>query len=77
MKPAPPTPRGPNRDEVIQLLRDYHRAHGTPPRVTAWQHARLTPGIKTIYRRFGSWPAALAAAGLPSPVDIRRTAPRR
>ena len=76
MKPAPPAPRGPDRDEIIQLLRDYQHANGTPPSVTAWQHARLKPGIKTIYRRFGSWPAALAAAGLPSPADIPKAAPR-
>jgi hypothetical protein len=68
MKPPERAQRGPNRDEIIAILRAYQREYGSPPSVTEWRRRRVKPGVKTIYRRFGSWPAALAAAGLHSAV---------
>jgi hypothetical protein len=55
---------GPDRREIAQALRAYQRQHGVAPTVTAWQRDQLTPSVKVIYRRFGSWPAALTHAGL-------------
>ncbi|MDQ2894089.1 MAG: sigma-70 region 4 domain-containing protein [Actinomycetota bacterium] len=75
IKPAERVPRGPSREEIVSALRAYACAHGKPPSSTAWRNARLTPGVKAIYRRFGSWPAALKAAGLRSPASIRQAAP--
>ena len=74
MTPTERVPRGPDAEEIIARLRDYEREHGGPPSLTEWQRRRLEPSVNTIYRRFGSWPAALAAADMRSPGSIRTEA---
>jgi hypothetical protein len=77
MNPPERASRGPDREQTIAHLRAYDREHGTPPSVSEWQRRRLRPGVKPIYRQFGSWPAALAAAGLQSPRLVRKQAANR
>jgi len=45
-------------------LRAYAAETGERPTVTRWRDERRWPGASPIIRRFGSWSAALAAAGL-------------
>ncbi|MGO9976907.1 MAG: homing endonuclease associated repeat-containing protein [Solirubrobacteraceae bacterium] len=74
LNPPDRVSRGPDRDHIIARLRAYEREHGAPPSVSEWRRRRLRPGVKPIYRQFGSWPAALAAAGLQSPAILRKQA---
>jgi hypothetical protein len=71
MTPRERVPRGPGAEEIVARLRGYEREHGRPPTLAEWQRRRLEPSVNTIYRRFGSWPAALVAAGRRSPASIR------
>jgi DNA invertase Pin-like site-specific DNA recombinase len=51
---------------VVRALRDDTRAAGRPPRSTDWFRAAPDhPCSTTVRERFGSWTAALEAAGLP------------
>jgi Homing endonuclease associated repeat len=77
LPPAPRQPRGPDRREIAEALRAYEREHGVRPSVTVWRRAQLKPGVKVIYRRFGSWSAALAYAGLPTHATPRHPAGTR
>jgi hypothetical protein len=77
MTPRERVPRGPGAEEIVARLRGYEREHGRPPSLTEWQRRRLEPSVNTIYRRFGSWPAALAAAAMRSPGSIRTEASSR
>lgn len=54
--------RGPDSAEIFTLLRAYQREHGQAPSAAAWKRAGLTPSVKVIGRRFGSWQQALNAA---------------
>ena len=53
-------------DEEIALeaVRDFIVRFGAPPTAASWAAAGMTPSEKTIRRRFGSFRAALEAAGL-------------
>jgi Homing endonuclease associated repeat len=77
LPPAPRQPRGADRREIAEALRAYEREHGVAPSVTVWRRTQLKPGVKVIYRRFGSWPAALAYAGLPTRASARHSATTR
>jgi hypothetical protein len=66
-----PTPRPPSRGEpwstpdLIGALRDATEAQGRPPTSLAWVLAAPEhPCATTVRKRFGTWKAALAAAGL-------------
>lgn len=67
--PAPkprPRLRGPNvteADIAVALRREAARL-GRTPYSREWQRENLRPSSKTIFRRYGSWDAALEAAGL-------------
>jgi len=59
-----------SRDRIIHALADWATAHQRPPRAYDWKRAGPDhPGRFHVWKRFGSWQAALAAAGL-SPLDI-------
>jgi DNA invertase Pin-like site-specific DNA recombinase len=50
---------------VVRAIQDATRAMGRPPRSTEWFRAAPDhPCSTTVRDRFGSWPAALEAAGL-------------
>lgn len=69
-RPAPTTPGQWSRDRIIHALADWATAHQRPPRAYDWKRAGPDhPGRFHVWKRFGSWQAALAAAGL-SPLDI-------
>lgn len=65
-----------DREEVLAAIRDWAEATGAPPRVEDWtptadprrrwarEYPRW-PSFMTVRTHFGSWPAALAAAGCP------------
>ena len=54
--------------EILAALRAWARAHGRSPHASEWAHAEPEhPGSVTVLARHGSWPKALAAAGLPAP----------
>ena len=49
---------------AIAAVSEYVERFGRAPTVEAWVAARMTPSEKTIRRRFGSFRAAIQAAGL-------------
>ncbi len=61
------------REIMLIAIRDWTRRFGQPPRSTDWHRARLTgsrlalaqryPHAPSVIRMFGSWRAALEAAG--------------
>ena len=59
--------------EIVVALRAWSAEHGAPPREQDWSVASAVwrdawprwPGAGTVMRVFGSWNAALQAAGLP------------
>lgn len=53
------------RDGMIRALRDFHTSHGAAPSSNQWTRLGLHPTPVVIMREFGSWNAALDAAGLP------------
>lgn len=51
-------------DRIVEAVRAWQRAHGTPPTHLDWQSAGDDhPARSTVYRVMGSWEAALEAAG--------------
>ena len=70
------------QDDVIDALRDWHRAYAEVPTAADWdrwaayehggpakvkrllEHPAPVPGAATVIARFGSWKAAVVAAGL-------------
>jgi Recombinase/Resolvase, N terminal domain/Homing endonuclease associated repeat/Recombinase zinc beta ribbon domain len=61
--------------DMINALTAWTRTHGRPPASMEWMHADPThPNANTVREHFGSWPAALHAAGLPSQPRTPRSA---
>ena len=55
------------REQIIRALRAWAAAHGRPPHHDEWQRSAVEhPPSGTVTLRFGSWTAALEAAGLPT-----------
>jgi hypothetical protein len=55
------------REEAIVLLQRDAKRRGRPPTRREWDKARFTqPSANTVGNLFGSWNAALEAAGLPT-----------
>ena len=51
-------------DLIIAAIRKWAADHGQPPTVNGWFYAGDDrPGRVTVINRFGSWNAAIAAAG--------------
>jgi hypothetical protein len=64
----PPPPRRVSWDDLdmIQALHDWTSKHGHPPAGVDWLKAAPEhPSTTTVRAHFGSWHAALTAAGLP------------
>jgi hypothetical protein len=52
-------------EKVIRAMQDHAREHGTL-RQNDWPHGQpWNPAHSTVYKLFGSWNAAMEAAGLP------------
>ena len=51
-------------DEIIVELQSVAEELGQTPSVTEWREMDDTPGVSTVARQFGSWIAAIDAAGL-------------
>lgn len=57
--------------EIITAIRQWAREHGQPPLNKEWKrpNGRGIPSTSSVVRTFGSWSAAIAAAGfVPRPV---------
>lgn len=61
------------REDMLAALRAYAEENGEPPTFDAWLGRR--PGRTSLRDRFGSWNAALAAAGLRARPQGGREAP--
>ena len=59
-------------ERILQALCEWERVHGAPPALREWRRAHAThPSAATVQRSFGSWNAAVAAAGLePRPQSL-------
>lgn len=64
-------------NELVGYLQSYHLEHGRTPTLKEWDARRPAgaPGSKSYRSRFGSWNAAMEAAGL-VPNEIVSFAPR-
>jgi hypothetical protein len=63
-----------SRDAIVHALRRDTKRRGRPPKQTEWaKTGRDRPSARLVALRFGTWNAALAAAGLPT----RAPAPRK
>jgi hypothetical protein len=51
-------------DDAVRALRHFHTIHGRHPSVRQWDELGQRPSAPAIIRHFGSWTAALGAAGL-------------
>ena len=72
--PPPPAPKSRmkwTRERIIAALQAWAWEHGAAPNATDWRQAAPEyPCFATVYPLFGTWDAALAAAGLER--DLRR-----
>ena len=68
LEPGNPAPA--SAEQIIRALRAYEREHGVTPTAGDWRRNQCTPGVGAIYSSFGSWTAAIQAAGL-APRRIR------
>lgn len=61
-------------EELLLAIQDFARRHGTPPRVDDMgpEREHNLPSSGTLARRFGSFSAAIEAAGFPRPRRGRR-----
>lgn len=53
------------KDEILATLGEFAEEHGRSPRLGDFRAKGSAPNAETICRRFGSWNAAVTAAGLP------------
>jgi hypothetical protein len=54
------------KEKILHLLREWKEENGRTPRTVDWNKGdRRYPSSMTVVKRFGSWNAALAEAGLP------------
>jgi hypothetical protein len=61
----PPPTRSWSDGELVEALKAWTARHGRPPLSSDWQHAAPDhPTAAVARRRFGSWRAALNAAGV-------------
>jgi hypothetical protein len=59
-------------EEILEAIRHHRRAHGRAPRLSEWRRASAEhPSARSVARRFGGWPKALAAAGVSPPPRAR------
>lgn len=63
-----------SRDAILDAIRAFAERHGRAPLSTDWMHSTAEhPWYGTITEQFGSWPAALEAAGfVPSKIAWTR-----
>ncbi len=51
-------------ERIVAAIQAWNVIHGRPPTSTDWRTAtHLTPSAAVVFRRFGSWNAAIVAAG--------------
>lgn len=62
LEPGNPAPA--TAQQIIRALRAYDQEHGVTPTVGDWRRDDCTPGDRAIRAKFGSWTAAVQAAGL-------------
>lgn len=81
----PALPRGGQlywtRERILAAMASWAAEHGKAPTLDAWRHsAPDRPSARTVTNRFGSWNAALDAAGFykrgPYGVRLRETLPK-
>lgn len=67
-----------SREQIITALREETNRRGHVPRGRGWKRVdRHHPSLDTVRRVFGTWNAALAAAGLPANKPGRRAGVHR
>lgn len=65
-RPAPGRGRW-TEEAIANAIRRWHAEHGRPPLLEDWRRGgRDHPSATTVQRRFGSWNAAIEAAGFAS-----------
>lgn len=55
------------RPGLVTAIRDFAASAGRPPTADEWRVAGPWPTLKTVMRHFGSWAAAIEAAGFQRP----------
>lgn len=61
---VPTAPRTWTREKVIEAIKRFHAEHGRPPTQKDWvRRGDWWPAFSTAARPFGSWGAAIVAAG--------------
>ena len=66
-----------SRERTATAMRTWAKTHQRPPRAMDWKHGGDEhPGRFHVWKRFGSWDAALQAAGLTLASDPAFAAPR-
>jgi hypothetical protein len=58
--------RAAREERIVHAIEQWTIEHNAPPRPTDWQKAHGWPSTSFVYNVFGSWTAALEAAGLES-----------
>lgn len=69
-----------SRQSIVYAIDLWHRRHLRAPALREWATAGHDhPSYATVMRHFGSWNAAIRAAGLKprQPGDVRNRTPRR
>lgn len=59
-------------EELMGALQKAWAERGAPWRAGEWQKLKKLPSFRSYYVRYGSWPAAVEAAGLDYPKRARR-----
>lgn len=58
-----------NKESIVAALKRFYAARKKPPRASVWATGNrpdYCPDVSTVQRYFGSWNAALEAAGIPT-----------